>query len=72
LGLSQPAGEWVSIALTGGVPVELVQKVTGQKTADIVLKHYFQPGWEDFRMALQSAMPNLLTNGHKKPKEERI
>ena len=54
------------------MPVELVQKVTGQKTADIVLKHYFQPGWEDFWMALQSAMPNLLTNGHKQPKEERI
>ena len=32
----------------------------------------FQPryGPEDFRVALQSAMPNLLTNGHKTPKEE--
>ena len=59
-----------TIALTGGVPLELVQKVTGHKTTDIVLKHYFQPGREDFRMALQSAMPNLLTNGHKTPKEE--
>jgi hypothetical protein len=28
-----------------------------------VLKHYFQPGREDFRMALQSAMPKLLTAG---------
>lgn len=61
---------WVTIALTGGVPLELVQKVTGHKTTEIVLKHYFQPGREDFRMALQSAMPNLLTNGHKTPKEE--
>jgi hypothetical protein len=61
---------WVTIALTGGVPLELVQKVTGHKTTDIVLKHYFQPGREDFRLALQSAMPNLLTNGHKTPKEE--
>lgn len=61
---------WVTIALTGGVPLELVQKVTGHKTTDIVLKHYFQPGREDFRMALQSAMPNLLTNGHQTPKEE--
>ena len=61
---------WVTIALTGGVPLELVQKVTGHKTTDIVLKHYFQPGREDFRMALQSAMPNLLTNGHKTAKEE--
>jgi hypothetical protein len=30
---------WVTIALTGGVPLELVQKVTGHKTTDIVLKH---------------------------------
>jgi len=61
---------WVTLALTAGVPLELVQKVTGHKTTDIVLKHYFQPGREDFRRALQSAMPKLLTNGHKAPKDE--
>ena len=61
---------WVTLALTAGVPLELVQKVTGHKTTDIVLKHYFQPGREDFRQTLQSAMPRLLTNGHKTPKEE--
>jgi hypothetical protein len=59
-----------SRALTAGVPLELVQKVTGHKTTDIVLKHYFQPWREDFRRALQSAMPKLLTNGQKSPKEE--
>lgn len=53
---------WVTIALTAGVPLELVQKVTGHKTTDIVFKHYFQPGKEDFRQALQSAMPHLLVN----------
>jgi len=61
---------WVTLALTAGVPLELVQKVTGHKTTDIVLKHYFQPGREDFRQALHSAMPKLLTNGHNTPKEE--
>ena len=61
---------WVTLALTAGVPLELVQKVTGHKTTDIVLKHYFQPGREDFRKALQSAMPKLLTNGQKSPKDE--
>jgi hypothetical protein len=35
---------WVTLALTAGVPLELVQKVTGHKTTDSVLKHYFQPG----------------------------
>ena len=63
---------WVTLALTAGVPLELVQKVTGHKTADIVLKHYFQPGREAFRQALQTAMPKLLTNGQKSPKEEMV
>jgi len=61
---------WVTLALTVGVPLELVQKVTGRKTTDIVLKRYFQAGREDFRRALQSAMPKLLTNGRKSPKDQ--
>jgi len=61
---------WVTLALTAGVPLELVQKVTGHKTTDIVLKNYFQPGREAFRQALQTAMPKLLTNGQKSPKDE--
>lgn len=61
---------WVTLALTAGVPLELVQKVTGHKTTDIVLKHYFQPGREAFRQALQTAMPKLLTNGQKSAKEQ--
>jgi integrase len=56
---------WVTLALTAGVPLELVQKVTGHKTTDIVLKHYFQPGREAFRQALQKAMPALLTQGQR-------
>jgi len=63
---------WVTLALTAGVPLELVQKVTGHRTTDIVLKHYFQPGREEFRRALQSAMPKLLTNGHKTPKDQML
>lgn len=60
----------MTLALTAGVPLELVQKVTGHKTTDIVLKHYFQPGREAFRQALHAAMPKLLTNGQKSPKDE--
>lgn len=63
---------WVTLALTAGVPMELVQKVTGHKTTEIVLKHYYQPGREEFRQALQSAMPKLLTNGQKSPKEQML
>ena len=62
---------WVTLALTAGVPLELAQKVTGHKTTDLVLKHYFQPGREAFRPALNEAMPKRLTNGQKSPKDER-
>ena len=51
---------WVTLALTAGMPLELVQRVTGHKTTDIVLKHYFRPGREDFRKALENAMPRLF------------
>ncbi len=54
---------WVTLALTAGVPVDLVKKVTGHTTVDTVLTHYYQPGREDFRRTLQAAMPALLTNG---------
>ncbi len=54
---------WVTLALTAGVPLEIVKKVTGHKTTDVVLTHYFQPGREAFRVTLQSAMPSLLTDG---------
>ncbi len=62
---------WVTLALSAGVPLELVQKVTGHKTTEVVLKHYFHPGEDDFRQALQTAMPRMLTSGqHKTPLEQ--
>ena len=54
---------WVTLALTAGVPLELVQKVTGHRTAHIVMKHYFQPGREDFRRALTAKLPKLIGGG---------
>jgi integrase len=51
---------WITIALTAGVPLEIVQRVTGHKTVDVVLKHYFRPGREDFRRTLENAMPQLF------------
>ena len=40
-----------------------MQRVTGHKTTDVDLKHYFRPGQEDFRLSLEGAMPKLLTTG---------
>jgi hypothetical protein len=36
-----------------GLPPELVQKVTGHRTTDIVLKHYSLSRREEFRRALR-------------------
>ena len=60
------------MALAAEVPLELVQKVTGHKTTEIVLKHDYQPGLEEFRRALQSAMPELLTKGHALPEKSAV
>lgn len=54
---------WVTLALTAGVPMEVVRKVTGHRTAEIVMKHYFQPGREDFRRTLAGKLPGLLGGG---------
>jgi integrase len=58
---------WVTLALTAGIPIELVQRVTGHRTAQIVEKHYFQPGVEDFRNALTSKLPAIMAGGDAKP-----
>jgi hypothetical protein len=63
---------WITLALAAGVPLELVQRVTGHRTVEVVMKHYFRPGREDFRAAILKAMPKMLTddNGRKSIKDE--
>jgi hypothetical protein len=58
-----PRATWVTLALAAGVPVELVRRVTGHATVEIVLKHYFRPDREHFRAALTAAMPGIITGG---------
>lgn len=53
---------WVTLALVAGIPIEVVKKVTGHRTVEVVIKHYFRPGREDMRQAL-SALPHVLKNG---------
>jgi hypothetical protein len=54
---------WITLALAAGVPLELVQRVTGHRTVEVVIKHYFRPGREDFRQAIMKAMPKMLAEG---------
>jgi hypothetical protein len=57
---------FVTLALTAGVPVEIVQRVTGHRTVAVVMEHYFRPNREQFRAVLTEAMPAVLT-GAKPP-----
>jgi hypothetical protein len=63
---------FVTLALAAGVPVELVRRVTGHATVEVVLKHYFRPDREQFKAALVGAMPKVLTGRETrmKPAEE--
>lgn len=58
------------ITLVAGVPLELVQRVTGHRTAEVVMKHYFRPGREDFRAAIFKAMPQMLADGGQRSVKE--
>lgn len=52
---------WITFALAAGVPMELVRRVTGHATVDVVLKHYFRPDREQFKTALANALPDVIT-----------
>ena len=48
---------WITLALSRGVPIELVRRVTSHQSVEIVLDRYFKPGKEDFKRALKEKMP---------------
>ena len=54
---------WVTLALAAGVPMEVARLVTGHKTVEVVLKHYFKPGREHLRTVLGDKLPDVLTGG---------
>lgn len=54
---------FVTRALATGMPEELVRRVTGHTAVEIVRKHYFKPGREEFRREFEKIMPGLLKNG---------
>jgi integrase len=62
---------FVTRALAGGMPEELVRRVTGHTAVDVVRRHYFKPGREEFRREFEKAMPRLLMNGAKS-RDERL
>ncbi len=57
---------------TWGLPLELVQRVTGHRTVAAGMKHYFRPGREDFRAAIFKAMPRMLADGGPRPAKDEM
>ena len=57
---------FVTLALSNGMPIETVQLITGHRTAEVVLKHYFRPQRETIRAAMEKTMPGLLSVGNGK------
>jgi len=53
---------WITLALMQGMPLELVQTVTGHATAEIVMQHYFKPQREQLKTAMLNCLPGLLTS----------
>lgn len=44
---------WITLALAADVPLEMVQRVTDHRTAEVVMKHYFRPGREHWRSLMR-------------------
>lgn len=62
---------FVTLALAQGVPVEVVRKLTGHDSIEVVLDNYFQPNSEHFRVLLRMNMPSVLA-GTAKTRDEMI
>lgn len=49
-----------TLALANGVPMDILRKITGHRTAEIVLKHYDRRGRDAMRKAIGGAMPKAI------------
>jgi integrase len=52
---------WVTMAMVAGIPVALIQRVTGHRVVDVVMKSYFRPDHAQFRSVLERRLPSALT-----------
>jgi integrase len=52
---------FITLALSAGVPIEIVRRITGHHTVEVVRQNYFAPDSEAIRSALTAGMPFALT-----------
>ena len=58
---------FITMALNAGVPIELLKKIVGNSTVEIVLKHYYHPDSEKLAEVMNEKMPRVLTEAAPKP-----
>ncbi|MCF7689254.1 MAG: site-specific integrase [Cephaloticoccus sp.] len=51
---------WITLAILNGVPLDIVRKITGHRTVDVVFQHYLRPNRDQIRAALATKLPALL------------
>jgi integrase len=52
---------WITLAFSGGMSVEEIQVITGQKSAEVIVGAYNRPGDELIRKTLEQSLPKALT-----------
>lgn len=63
---------FVTHALAGGMPEELVRRVTGHQTVNVVREHYFRPNRAAFKKAFEAAMPQMLIKPGTGSRDEQL
>ena len=54
---------FATLALTSGVPVEVLRIITGHTLTETVLRHYFNPHKTAVLKSVEDALPRMLTQG---------
>lgn len=52
---------FITTAITGGIPVEIVKAITGHKLTETIIEHYLKPKGSVYHEKFMAAMPAALT-----------
>ena len=57
---------FVTLAINGGIPIDKLRVLTGHRTVDMVLRHYYKPRGADLAADLAKALPKVIVRGELK------